>query len=91
MELSDAKEKKSPVTPPGNDPETVRLVAQYLNHYATPQRDTTYLLVFIRTSQHNLDILSAQRKQMMPADKHFSLHALQSYVQLVRPFTSVKI
>jgi hypothetical protein len=28
--------KKSQVTPPGIDPETVRLVAQPLNHYATP-------------------------------------------------------
>jgi hypothetical protein len=28
--------KKSPVTPPGIDPETARLVAQCLNHYATP-------------------------------------------------------
>ena len=33
--LSVATEKKSPVTPPGIDPETVRLVAQCLNHYAT--------------------------------------------------------
>jgi len=30
--------KKSPVTPPGIDPGTVRLVAQRLNHYATPGR-----------------------------------------------------
>jgi hypothetical protein len=29
-------EKKSPVPPPGIDPDTVRLVAQCLNHYATP-------------------------------------------------------
>ena len=29
-------QKKSPVTPPGIDPGTVRLVAQYLNHYTTP-------------------------------------------------------
>jgi hypothetical protein len=29
-------EKKSPVTPPGIDPGTFRLVAQCLNHYATP-------------------------------------------------------
>ena len=29
-------EKKSQVTPPGIDPGTVRLVAQCLNHYATP-------------------------------------------------------
>ena len=28
--------KKSPVTPLGIDPETIRLVAQCLNHYATP-------------------------------------------------------
>jgi hypothetical protein len=27
---------KNPVTPPGIDPGTVRLVAQRLNHYATP-------------------------------------------------------
>ena len=31
-----ATEKKSPVTPPGIDPGTVRLAAQCLNHYATP-------------------------------------------------------
>ena len=30
--------KKSPVTPPGIDPGTVRLVAQRLNHYATPAK-----------------------------------------------------
>jgi len=28
--------KKPPVTPPGIDPGTVRIVAQCLNHYATP-------------------------------------------------------
>ena len=27
---------KNPVTPPGIDPGTGRLVAQHLNHYATP-------------------------------------------------------
>ena len=27
---------KNPVTPPGIDPGTVRIVAQRLNHYATP-------------------------------------------------------
>ena len=31
--------KKSQVTPPGIDPGTVRLVAQLLNHYATPGTD----------------------------------------------------
>ena len=34
--LSGLPRKKSPVTPPGIDPGTVRLVAQRLNHYATP-------------------------------------------------------
>jgi hypothetical protein len=28
--------KKNPVTPPGIDPGIARLVAQRLNHYATP-------------------------------------------------------
>ena len=36
MVLSGESRKKSPVTPPGIDPGTVRLVAQCLNHYATP-------------------------------------------------------
>ena len=36
MVLSGVPQKKSPVTPPGIDPGTVRLVAQRLNHYATP-------------------------------------------------------
>ena len=35
MVLSGVPRKKSPVTPPGIDPGTVRLVAQRLNHYAT--------------------------------------------------------
>ena len=34
--LSGVQQKKSPVTPPGIDPGTVRPVAQRLNHYATP-------------------------------------------------------
>jgi hypothetical protein len=36
MVLSVATEKIPIVTPPGIDPETVRLVAQCLNHYTTP-------------------------------------------------------
>jgi len=34
--LSGLPRKKFPVTPPGIDPGTVRLVSQRLNHYATP-------------------------------------------------------
>jgi len=36
--------KKSPVTPPGIDPGTIRLVAQRLNHYATPGQ---YIYMYI--------------------------------------------
>jgi len=36
MVLSGVPRKKSPVTPPGIDPGTVRLVVQHLNHYTTP-------------------------------------------------------
>jgi hypothetical protein len=35
---------KNPVTPPGIDPGTVRLVAQRLNHYATPGPTNSYML-----------------------------------------------
>ena len=37
--------KKSPVTPPGIDPGTVWLVAQRLNHYATPDEGACRVLV----------------------------------------------
>jgi len=36
MVRSEVPRKKSPVTPPGIDPGTVRPVAQCLNHYAIP-------------------------------------------------------
>ena len=41
--------KKSPVTPPGIDPGTVRLVAQCLKHYATPHgmSSTKSIIYFI--------------------------------------------
>ena len=35
--------KKFPLTPPGIDPGTVRLVAQCLNHYATPDPNGLYV------------------------------------------------
>ena len=38
--------KKSPVTPPGIDPGTVRLVAQCLNHYATPGPTIPYTVIY---------------------------------------------
>jgi hypothetical protein len=41
---------KNPVTPPGIDPGTVRLVAQRLNHYATPSPVDEWTVI-------NLDIM----------------------------------
>jgi hypothetical protein len=42
---------KNPVIPPGIDPGTVRLVAQRLNHYATPDPRSTrslhYLFIYL--------------------------------------------
>ena len=58
MVLSGEPQKKSPVTPPGIDPGTARLVAQCLNHYATPSPCQVYstsvntLVLFT----HNLNI-----------------------------------
>ena len=46
--------KKYPVTPPGIDPETSRLVAQFLNHYATPELIIQVLILqftFFRLTQ----------------------------------------
>ena len=49
--------KISPVTPPGIDPGTVRLVAQCLNHYATPGPgviiNAYYIYNSIINSQYN--------------------------------------
>ena len=48
--LEGTTKKKSQVTPPGIDPGTVRLVAQRLNHYATPGPGSGKYLVVIVAS-----------------------------------------
>jgi hypothetical protein len=48
--------KKSPVTQPGIDPGTFRLVAKRLNHYATPMKENVMnetVAAFLKVS-HNL-------------------------------------
>ena len=59
MVLSVAMEKKSPVTPPGIDPETIWLVAQCPNHYATPDPRNLFqsLQILPLTSQYLLSLL----------------------------------
>jgi hypothetical protein len=42
---------KNPVTPPGIDPGTVRLVAQRLNHYATPGPSGYVILIAFSLQQ----------------------------------------
>ena len=44
MVRSGEPRKKSAVTPPGIDPGTVRVVAQCLNHYATPRPEIISLM-----------------------------------------------
>ena len=39
---------KNPVTPPGIDPGTVRLLAQRLNHYATPGTNKSIVISYIQ-------------------------------------------
>ena len=63
MVLSGVPWKKSPVTPPGIDPGAVRLVAQCLNHYATPDPiETLDINSHIKTQflYYSIIILSTQ-------------------------------
>jgi hypothetical protein len=46
-------QKKSQVTPLGIDPGTIRLVAQRLNHYATPGPSLRKLYININGTQHS--------------------------------------
>ena len=53
--------KKSQATPPGIDPGTVRLVAQRLNHYATPGPVTLLLHTILRSNESPQDYLSSSK------------------------------
>jgi hypothetical protein len=46
---------KNPVTPPGINPGTVRLVAQHLNHYITPVLERYLVEIPARTPDRNSD------------------------------------
>ena len=52
MILSGVPRKKSPVTPSGIDAWTFRLVAQRLNHYATPGPTCVCINIYIYTGCH---------------------------------------
>ena len=48
MVLSGLPRKKSPVTPPGIDPRTFRLVVQFLNHYR-PHHQVVHFFIIRQT------------------------------------------
>jgi len=64
MVLSGIPRKKYPLTPPGIDPWTVRLVAQRLNHSATPGSDIfliiyhKYKYIFLQSTLYSSYILT---------------------------------
>ena len=64
MVLSEVPQKKSSVTPPGIDPGTVRLIAQRLNHYATPgvRGDPCGAMHHKGHNAHLLHVLLPQRR-----------------------------
>jgi hypothetical protein len=49
---------KNPVTPPGIDPGTARLVAQRLNHYATPGPNKTYTCYLLVTNDNAMSVIT---------------------------------
>jgi hypothetical protein len=67
------------VTPPGIDPGTVRIVAQCLNHYATPSPVYLHVL-FIVDSIQSTGIVNSYYSVPYPILKIFiNVHFLHSY------------
>ena len=58
---------KSQVTPPGIDPETARLVAQRLNHYATPGPETQCVVLKMLSKQPVKSMNSEVRRRRQKA------------------------
>jgi uncharacterized protein (UPF0305 family) len=72
MVLSEGNtEKKSPVTPPGIFPGTVRLVAQGLNHYANPER---YRFHFVISSVSSIVENISEQSCRLKYDLHNVTH-----------------
>ena len=78
---------KNPVTPPGIDPGTVRLVAQHLNHYSTPgphkvnragcnsrsnsEPEALYINVGLIHSGHGLLCIDGKSNKLQKKEGHF--------------------
>jgi hypothetical protein len=67
--------KKSPVTPPGIDPGTIRLVAQHLKHYATPGPHLDVLIKFyyIAITNKNTNTIAMCRRYSTVKNTQFCL------------------
>jgi hypothetical protein len=76
-------QKKSPVTPPGIDPGTARLVAQFLNHYATPGPSRKLRFPdFMITAQDGVKVVSLTHRPPLPPGNTPGTHLCQ---RLSRP------
>ena len=63
---------KNPVTPPGIDPGTVRLVAQRLNHYATPGPYNIYLCKNLGNPSQRLEFFKSSLRNIKVETCNFS-------------------
>jgi hypothetical protein len=76
---------KSPVTQPGHDPGTVRLVTQRLNHYATPGPCYGVPLRFhVQSDRHNH---LSETLQILPPPQLVPYWACSIQYILLNPFT----
>ena len=91
--LSGEPRKKSPVSPPGIDPGTVRLVAQRLNHYSTPGRILyiyiiLFCLIFQTTrSRDRFPVVSLGIFSVVPPTEPCALKSTQSLKVSTRHFS----
>ena len=94
MVLSGVPRKKSPVTPPGIDPGTVRLVVQRLNRYATPGPHLTctsvnyyitIIFLYIKVKVCNEGAFLNRHPHKREGPEHFSLSLLRLKMRRLTP------
>ena len=80
---------KNPVTPPGIDPGTVRLVAQRLNHYATPGPNIRYITLKCKAccnkNQHILHVIPPIYYE------HQGLHCIITSLKILAQQVTIKL
>ena len=72
---------QNPVTPPGIDPGTVRLVAQCPNHYATTG-PVLLIIIHIKTQVKVLKHKVKERRKLSPHILHYQLSPVFSGVEM---------